>query len=45
MNHGKTTTVKRNWVKINNDRKRLLYIEDCFEKSQNYCSAGDSRTE
>jgi hypothetical protein len=34
------------WAKINIDRKRSLYVEeDCFEKSQNYCSTGDKRTE
>jgi hypothetical protein len=33
------------WAKINIDRKRSSCIEkDCFEKSQNYCSTGDSRT-
>jgi hypothetical protein len=26
------------WAKINIDRKRLPYIENRFEKSQNYCS-------
>jgi hypothetical protein len=31
-------------VKVNTDRKRSLYIEDCFKKSQNYCSIG-GRTE
>jgi hypothetical protein len=38
-NHGKTS------AKINTDRKRSLYNEDCSEKSQNYCSTGNSRTE
>jgi hypothetical protein len=34
------------WAKINIDRKRPSYIKkDCFEKSQNYCGTGDSRTE
>jgi hypothetical protein len=34
------------WAKSNMDRKRLSYSEkDCFEKSQNYRSIGDSRTE
>jgi hypothetical protein len=29
------------WVKVNTDRKRSLYIEkNCFEKSPNYCSTG-----
>jgi hypothetical protein len=34
------------WVKINIDRKRSLYIEKgCLKKKkQNYCSAVDSRT-
>jgi hypothetical protein len=47
MNHGKTTSAKRKqWAHININRKRLSFIEkDCFEKSQNYCSTGDSRTE
>jgi hypothetical protein len=46
-NHGKTTSVKRNnRQKSTLMEKRLLYIEkDCFKKSQNYCSTGDSRTE
>lgn len=44
MNHGKKTTAKRNSGQ--KSRKRLSYIEkDCFEKSQNYCSTRDSRTE
>jgi hypothetical protein len=34
------------WVKINIYRKRSSYTEkDCLEKSQKYCSIGDSRTE
>jgi transposase len=34
------------WAKINIDIKRSSYIEeDCFEKSQNYCSTGDRTTE
>jgi hypothetical protein len=34
------------WVKMNIDRKRLSYNEKgCFEKSQLYCSTGDSRSE
>jgi hypothetical protein len=43
MNHGKSTSAKRNGgAKINTDRKGSSYIEkDCFEKSQNYCSAGN----
>jgi hypothetical protein len=33
------------WVKISSDRKRSSYTEkECFEKSQTYCSTGDSRT-
>jgi hypothetical protein len=44
-NHGKTTSAEREqWAKINIDRKRSSYTEGCFEKSQNYCSTGDSRT-
>jgi hypothetical protein len=47
MNHGETKTAKRNSEKkINIDRKRSLHIDkDCFEKTHNYCSTGDSRTE
>jgi predicted transcriptional regulator len=48
MNHGKTTSAKGNSGRksINTDRERSSYIDkDCFEKSQNYCSKGDSRTE
>jgi hypothetical protein len=34
------------WAKINLDRKLSSDIEkDCFEKSHNYCSTGDSITE
>jgi predicted transcriptional regulator len=34
------------WAKINIDRKRSSYTEqDCLQKSQNYYSIGDSRTE
>jgi hypothetical protein len=34
------------WAKININRDRSSYIEkNCFEKSQNYCSTGDSRIE
>jgi hypothetical protein len=41
MNHGKTTPGKTDI-----DRRRSSHIEkDCFEKSQNYCGTGDSRTE
>jgi hypothetical protein len=45
--HGKTKAAKKNsGGKINTDRKRSSYTEkDCFEKSQNYCSTGDSRTD
>jgi hypothetical protein len=32
-------------VKINTDRKRSSNILDCFEKSENYCSAGDRTAE
>jgi hypothetical protein len=33
-------------AKVKIDRKRSSYIEkECFEKSQNYYSTGDSRTE
>jgi hypothetical protein len=47
MNHGKTTSGEEvQWAKIDNDRNRSSYIEkDCFEKSPNYCSAGDRTTE
>jgi hypothetical protein len=44
--HGKaTSSEEEQWVKINTDRKQLLYIENCFKTSQNYCSTGDSTTE
>jgi hypothetical protein len=44
--HGKTTSANRNSGRKSLDRKRSLYIEKgCFEKSQNYCSTGDSGTE
>jgi hypothetical protein len=33
------------WAKINIDTKRSSYIEDCFEKSQNYCNTGDRTAE
>jgi hypothetical protein len=35
------------WAKIiNTGRKRSLYTEnDCFDKSQNYCSTGDRTAE
>jgi hypothetical protein len=34
------------WAKINIDRKRSPYTgKSCFEKSHNYWSTGDSRTE
>jgi hypothetical protein len=34
------------WAKISIDTKRSSYTEKfCFEKSQNYCSTGDRRTE
>jgi hypothetical protein len=43
---GRQHSEEEKWAKINNDRKRLSYIEkECFEKSQNYCSTGDSKTE
>jgi predicted transcriptional regulator len=46
MNHGKTTTVKRNSGQKSTDRKRSSYIvKNCFEKSKNYCSTGDRRAE
>jgi hypothetical protein len=32
------------WAKINNDRKRPTYIEDCLKKSL-YCSTGDRTAE
>jgi hypothetical protein len=39
--HGTTTSAKRN-----TDRKRSSYIEkDCFEKSDNYYSTGDTTRE
>jgi hypothetical protein len=45
MNHGKTTSAKRNsGQKSTLTEKRLSYIEDCFQKSRNYCSTVD-RTE
>jgi hypothetical protein len=31
-NHGKTTSAKEQWAKINIDGKRLLYVgKDCFK--------------
>jgi hypothetical protein len=47
MNHGKTNnSEEEELAKIKTDKKRSSYIEkDCFEKSQNYCSTADSRTE
>jgi hypothetical protein len=33
------------WAKINIDRRRSSCIEDSFEKSHDYCSTGDSRTD
>jgi hypothetical protein len=46
MNHGKTTTVKRNSGRKSTDRKRSSYIEkECLKKSQNYCSTGDRAAE
>jgi hypothetical protein len=46
INRGKTISEQEQWVKINIDRKRWSYIEkDCFKKSYNNCSTGDSRTE
>jgi hypothetical protein len=36
---------KEQWAKINTDRKRSSYIEDCFEKSQSHCSTGDRAAE
>jgi hypothetical protein len=40
------TSQEEHWAKINTDRKKLPNIEkDCFEKSHNHCSTGDSRTE
>jgi IS30 family transposase len=37
---------RRGRAKTTSDRMRSSYIEkDCFEKSQNYCSTNDSRTE
>jgi transposase len=47
-NHGKTTSAKRNSGRksTSTDRnRRSLYIEDCFEKSQNYCSTVDRTAE
>jgi hypothetical protein len=36
---------EKQWAKIKTDRKRSSYTnKDCLEKSQNYCSTGDSRT-
>jgi transposase len=40
-NHGKATSAKRNTGRKSTFRNRSSYIEDCFEKSQNYCSSGD----
>jgi hypothetical protein len=46
MNHGRTASVKRNSGRNSALAERASFIEkDCFEKSQNYCSMGDSRTE
>jgi hypothetical protein len=47
INHGKITSVKRNsGQKSTLTEKRLSYNEkDCFEKSENYCSTGASKTE
>jgi hypothetical protein len=43
---GDNISEEEQWAKINIDRKRWSYIEkNCFEKSQNYCSTGDSRSE
>jgi hypothetical protein len=37
---------EKQWAKINIDRKQLSYIvKDYFEKSENYYSTGDRRTE
>jgi hypothetical protein len=45
-NQGKTTSAKRSSGRKSTDRKRSSHIQkDYFEKSQNYCSADDSRTE
>jgi hypothetical protein len=41
-----TISEEEQWAKINIDRMRSSYIEkNCFEKSQNHCTTGDSRIE
>jgi hypothetical protein len=45
-NHGKTSAAKRNSGRkstMTERDRRTSYTEDCFEKSHNYCSKGDSR--
>jgi hypothetical protein len=43
---GRNISEEERWAKMRIDGNRSSYIEkDCFEKSQNYCSTGDSRTE
>jgi predicted transcriptional regulator len=46
-NHRKSTSAKRNRGRISTvtERDRKYIENDCFEKSQNYCSTGDSRTQ
>jgi hypothetical protein len=45
-NHGKITSAKRRVGENEHWQKVSSYIKkDCFEKSQNYCNIGDSRTE
>jgi transposase len=39
-NHRKTSSAKRS-----SGRKSSYTEKECFEKSQNYCNIGDSRTE
>jgi hypothetical protein len=41
---GENSSEEEQWTKINIDRKISSYIEDCFEKSHNYCSTGDRKT-
>jgi hypothetical protein len=36
---------REQWTNINTDRKRLSHTEDSSEKSQNYCSTAEKRSE
>jgi hypothetical protein len=42
---GRQHLAEEQWAKISIDTKRSSYIEDCFEKSQNYCNTGDRTAE